>query len=324
MSAALQDDARRTDRAEAPPLLMEGLSAGFGARMVLTGVSLAVAAGAVTVLLGPNGAGKTTLLRAVCGRLEARHGTVRICGVDAEEAAARRLIGLAPQEIALYRPLTIRENLETFARLAGVPWRGLSARVGEVMARAGIAERAGERIDRLSGGWQRRANVAAALVGAPRLLVLDEPTVGIDAQAREDLAALVQRLAADGLAILLVTHDFAFAERVADRAAILKAGRLILEGGLADLLAARFKGRRMAEVTFGTVPDGARKAALATLGLAPADEPDLYCGLVADDPHAAAALIAALDAMGAAPRALALKAAGLEALYALAMREAAP
>ena len=320
MSAAAQDDARRTDRADAPPLLMEDLSAGFGARTVLSGVSLRLDPGAVTVLLGPNGAGKTTLLRAVCGRLAARAGTVRICGIAAEDAAARRLIGLAPQEIALYRPLTIRENLETFARLAGVPWRALSARVAEVMDRAGVAERAGERIERLSGGWQRRANVAAALVGAPRLLVLDEPTVGIDAKARDDLAAIVLRLAADGLAILLVTHDFAFAERVADKVAVLKAGRIVLEGALADLVAARFKGRRMAEVTFDAVPDAARTSALAGLGLTRGEEPALFSGLIADDPHAVAALIAALEAMGAAPRTLSLKAAGLDALYAHAMR----
>ncbi|MEP9350363.1 ABC transporter ATP-binding protein [Xanthobacter sp. KR7-225] len=320
MSATPQDDARRTDRADAPPLLMEGLSAGFGARMVLSGVSLRLDPGAVTVLLGPNGAGKTTLLRAACGRLAARAGSVRICGIAAEDAAARRLIGLAPQEIALYRPLTIRENLEIFARLAGVPWRALSARVAEVMDRAGVAERAGERVERLSGGWQRRANVAAALVGAPRLLVLDEPTVGIDAKARDDLAAIVLRLAADGLAILLVTHDFAFAERVADKVAVLKAGRIVLEGALADLVAARFKGRRMAEVTFDAVPDAARTTALASLGLARGEEPALFAGLIADDPHAVAALIAALEAMGAAPRTLSLKAAGLDALYAHAMR----
>lgn len=317
MSASPRPSQDRSDRAEAPPpLLIEGLDAGFGARVVLHGVDLSLAAGETTVVLGPNGAGKTTLVRAVCGRLKPRAGAVRICGVAAEDGAARHLIGLAPQEIALYGTLTIAENLQVFARLAGVPGAEVARRVEEVMARTGVAERARQRVDRLSGGWRRRVNVAAALVGAPRLLVLDEPTVGIDAVARDDLAGLVRQLAADGLAILLVTHNFAFAERVADRAAILVEGRIVREGPLDALLAAEFAGRRAVEVEFGDPPSDALAARMSALGLVRDTEPERFHGLVPEGAQAVADLIAGLDALGAKPRTLALKPAGLETLYA--------
>lgn len=298
-----------------PPLLVEGLEAGFGARTVLHGVDLRVAEGGITAVLGPNGAGKSTLVRAVCGRLQPRTGAVRICGLRAQESAARRLIGLAPQETALYTPLTIQENLEIFARLAGLPTGQARERARAIMDRAGISARAGERIDRLSGGWRRRANVAAALVGAPRLLVLDEPTVGVDAAAREDLIQLLLRLAADGLAILLVTHDFAFAERVAERVAFLVEGRIACEGALDALLASHFAGRRAVEIRFDAPPAADLSARIAALGLKPVAAPTDFIGLVADEASAVADLLAALKALGAMPRTLALKAAGLDTLY---------
>ncbi|MFS8040921.1 ABC transporter ATP-binding protein [Xanthobacter sp. AM33] len=308
----------------APPLAISGLHAGYGARAVLTGVDLVVPEGTVTALTGPNGAGKTTLVRAICGRIAPRDGAVEVCGVSAADGAARARIGLAPQDIALYRSLTISENLEVFASLAGVAGARVPARVADVMVRAGIADRRDERIDRLSGGWQRRANVAAALVGNPRLLVLDEPTVGVDAPARADLAALVRSLAAEGLGILLVTHDFAFAEMVADRVAILVAGTVALEGPLATLVAARFPHQRRVEATFAVPPDRAGRQALAARGLHDGADDTAFSGVVADTPEAAGDLIAALKAAGLAPRTLSLQAAGLDALYAAVTREAQP
>lgn len=316
MSASPRSLDARPDRDEAPPLDVEGLDAGFGTHLVLRGICLRLERGEVTVVLGPNGAGKTTLVRAICGRLRPRAGQVRICGMAAEDGAARALIGLAPQEIALYGALTIWENLEVFARLAGVPAGQVFHRVEEVMARSGLAERSRERIDRLSGGWRRRANVAAALVGAPRLLVLDEPTVGIDAAAREDLENLVRRLAADGLAILLVTHDFSFAERVADRVAFLLEGRIVREGPLKALIEAQFSGRRAVEIQFPHAPSETLRAQIAALGLARGAEPDRFHGLVADEARAVSDLIVALQGLGAEPRTIALKPAGLDTLYA--------
>ena len=316
MSAAAHHYDDPKDESPAPPLAILGLTAGYGARTVLAGVDLVLRAGTVTALVGPNGAGKSTLVRAICGRIPPRTGVIRICGIPAAESEARARIGLAPQDIALYRALTIAENLAVFARLAGVRRAEVAACVARVMARTGIEERANERIDRLSGGWQRRANVAAALVGNPRLLVLDAPTVGVDAPARADLAALVQRLAADGLGILVITHDFAFAEEVAERVAILSEGRIALEGRLASLIAARFPNQRRAAVTFATPPSPNGRQVLALRGLTGDDGGTSFSGVVSDTPEGAGGLIAALKVAGLVPRTIAFEAAGLDALYA--------
>ncbi|MEP9353254.1 ABC transporter ATP-binding protein [Xanthobacter sp. KR7-65] len=323
MSAAAQPSADQ-DFAGAPPLAITGLHAGYGPRRVLHGIDLTVPVGSVIALVGPNGAGKSTLVRAVCGRLAPSAGAVTVCGDPAAAGAARARIGLAPQEIALYRPLTIAENLAVFARLAGVAWREVPACIDRVMARTGITARRDERIERLSGGWQRRANVAAALVGSPRLLVLDEPTVGVDAPARADLADLVRSLAGDGLGILLITHDFAFAEAVAERVAILAGGRIALEGPLAELVAQHFPGQRRVEVTFAAPPDSAGRRVLADHGLAGGVDPAAFSGVVADTPEGAGGLIAALKGSGLVPRTIVFEAAGLDALYAAVTREPRP
>ncbi|WP_454915752.1 ABC transporter ATP-binding protein [Xanthobacter sediminis] len=296
-----------------PPLAVAGLQAGYGRTRVLHGVDLTVPAGCATVLMGPNGAGKSTLVRAVCGRLPALAGSVLVCGIPAGQAQARRAIGLVPQDIALYRALTLTENLAVFAELSGLGARAARVRVGEVLARTGTAARQDERIDRLSGGWQRRANLAAALVGAPLLLLLDEPTVGVDAPAREALAGLVRALVREGLGVLLVTHDFEFAEKVADRAAILMGGRIVLEGALADLLARRFAHRRLVELAFAAPLPAVSVALLATFGLAA--EGAAARGLIADTPRAVSELLARLETHGLPPRALTLKTPGLAALY---------
>lgn len=316
MSAAVHHYDDPKDDSPAPPLAILGLTAGYGTRTVLAGVDLVLPAGTVTALVGPNGAGKSTLVRAICGRLPPRTGVIRICGIPAADVEARARIGLAPQDIALYRALTIAENLAVFARLAGVRRADVAACVARVMARTGIEERANERIDRLSGGWQRRANVAAALVGNPRLLVLDEPTVGVDAPARADLAELVQRLAADGLGVLVITHDFAFAEEVAEHVAILSEGRIALEGRLATLVAARFPNQRRVAVTFAAPPSLAGRQVLAQRGLAGDPGGTSFSGVVADTPEGAGGLIAALKVAGLVPRTIAFEAAGLDALYA--------
>lgn len=206
-----------------------------GRRDILHGVSLALEAGTTTLLVGLNGAGKTTLLQAFYGGADRTGGSVTVGGLDPRhDRLARSRIGLVPQEIALYPRLTVSENIEVFAALSG---RSEGAAVAPILARVGLAGAAHQLVSALSGGMQRRANLACALVGRPSLLLLDEPTVGLDLAARQSFAADLRRLAGDtGVAILLTTHDLDESEALADRVAVLHAGRLIAEGSPAALI----------------------------------------------------------------------------------------
>jgi len=168
-----------------PILEVQAVRHAFGARQVLRGVSLEVRPGEIYALLGPNGAGKTTLVRAICGRLKPDSGEVRLVGRDPfSDGEARAALGLAPQAVALYPQLTVAENLQTFASLAGLKGKAVGAAVARAMAVTSTTERAGELVRRLSGGFQRRVNIAAAILADPKLLVLDEPTVGVDQTAK--------------------------------------------------------------------------------------------------------------------------------------------
>ncbi|HQS08109.1 MAG TPA: ABC transporter ATP-binding protein [Xanthobacteraceae bacterium] len=306
-----------------PVLEMAHVSASYGTRAVLHDASLAVSAGEITVLLGPNGAGKTTLIRAVCGRLRPDHGTVRVKGHAAHLSEARRRIGLVPQELALYPSLTVRENLDIFARLAGMPRAEIAGRVGAVMEAAGVAARANERIDRLSGGWKRRANIAAALVGEPALLVLDEPTVGVDRAALAGFADLLRALAAGGLAVLIVTHDLEQAAAVADRVAILVNGHVALEGPMHELVARRFGGARRVELRWSHPPDGDTRAHLVALALQSDPTGTTYTGGLAAGTGALADLLLTLEQRHVMPREVSVREPDLAALYADVLAEAA-
>ena len=252
------------------PAVLEVVDAhkSLGGRAVLRGVGLRAARGEILALLGPNGAGKTTLIRTICGRLELDAGRVRVGGLDPRESVhARRRLGLVPQEIALYPELTARENLEILGRLAGVERAALAARVDEALAWTALTDRAGERVDRLSGGMKRRLNLAAGTLHGPDLLLLDEPTVGVDPGAREVIHEALEALRERGLAILLTTHDLDQAAELADRIVILSAGRTRAEGSLEELLEASFGGAREVSVTLGREPTTAQRDLLDGLGL---------------------------------------------------------
>ena len=214
----------------------------LGDKTVLQDVSLGLCAGEITVLLGPNGAGKTTLMRALYGGVALSGGSILIAGMDPRcESKARRRIGFVPQEVALYPRLTVRENLETFAVLAGL--RRCEARLGasKVLDTAGLSEAEDRLVAVLSGGMQRRVNIACGLVGARSLLLLDEPTVGVDIEARHAVHATLRRLAsATGIVLLLTTHDFEEAGLLADRLLILHRGQLIADGRPRDLIESRY------------------------------------------------------------------------------------
>jgi len=210
----------------------------FGARVAVDGVTLHVAAGEIYGLLGPNGAGKTTTILLVCGVLPRDGGHVLVDGVDLDSGPeARARIGLAPQWLGLYPDLTGRENLEFWGRMYGLERAALSQAVDATLSSVGLLDRARDLVATYSGGMMRRLNLASALLHRPPLLVLDEPTVGVDPQSRNAIFEHVARLRAEGTAILYTTHYMEEAERLCDRIGIIDGGRLRAEGTRRELVA---------------------------------------------------------------------------------------
>jgi ABC-2 type transport system ATP-binding protein len=255
-----------------PVLEVRGATKRFGSNAALQGVDLRIGAGEIYALLGPNGAGKTTLIRAISGRLGLDAGEIRIEGHSPRQRAARRLFGLVPQSIALYPHLTARENLIALGRLSGVPAREIATAADRALARISLSERAGDLTETLSGGMQRRLNIAAGTLHHPRLLLLDEPTVGVDVVAREEIHALLRELRGDGLAVLLTTHDLDQASELADRVGILAAGRLLAQGPPDVLVQEIFDGARELIVTLSRTPEQGARELLTAAGLAPLEQ----------------------------------------------------
>jgi ABC-2 type transport system ATP-binding protein len=204
------------------------------------GIDFAVRRGEIFGLLGPNGAGKTTVLSIICTLLRPTSGDVTLCSQDMvrSPARSRSLFGLAPQEIALYPSLTARENLHYFGSLYGLSGRILRGRIDECLALVGLSDRGGTRIDTFSGGMKRRANLAAAILHSPRVLFLDEPTVGIDAQSRNLILENLKTLRDDGATIVYTTHYMEEAENLCERVAIMDRGKIIAEGSPRSLITA--------------------------------------------------------------------------------------
>ncbi len=200
-------------------------------------VSFAVAAGEIYGLLGPNGAGKTTCISMIAGLLRPDSGQVMVEGADfwSNPARAQRIMGVVPQEIALYEELTGRENLEFWGRLAGLRAHEARPRATEVLEALALVDRAKDPVKTYSGGMKRRINIGCALMHRPRLLLLDEPTVGIDPQARMNILDFVRRLCSDGTAVLYTTHYLEEAETLCARIGIIDRGKLLAEGTLPEL-----------------------------------------------------------------------------------------
>ena len=216
---------------------VEGLRKSFGTLAAVDGLSFAVGDGEIFGLLGPNGAGKTTTINMVCGVLRPDAGRVRLAGHDvwADPLAAKRSLGVVPQEIAVYEDLTARDNLSFWGSLYGLAGQALKARVDEALAAVGLAERAGSRVATFSGGMKRRLNLCMGLLSRPRVLLLDEPTVGIDPQARLGILEVVREVARGGTAVLYTTHYMDEAEELCDRIAIIDQGRILTVGTLEEL-----------------------------------------------------------------------------------------
>ncbi|MFI5623654.1 ABC transporter ATP-binding protein [Nocardioides sp. NPDC051685] len=208
------------------------LARSFGSVRAVDGISFRIERGETYGLLGPNGAGKTTVISMVSGVLAADSGSILVDGLEMHPGALRAKadIGYVPQDVALYPDLTGRENLFFFASLYRIGRREARSRVAEVLDIVGLADRAGDRVQKYSGGMKRRLNIAVGLIHRPRLLVLDEPTVGVDPQSRNAILDSVERLSTEGMGVLYTTHYMEEAERLCDRVAIMDLGRLVAEG----------------------------------------------------------------------------------------------
>ena len=226
-------------RAAPDVLRCTDLRRSFGPVTAVDGISFRIRGGETYGLLGPNGAGKTTVISMVAGVLAADSGSILVDGVEMHPGAygAKAAIGYVPQDVALYPDLSGRENLLFFASLYGMGRRRARGRVDEVLDIVGLADRAGDRVEKYSGGMKRRLNIAVGLIHQPRLLVLDEPTVGVDPQSRNSILESVERLSAEGMGVLYTTHYMEEAERLCDRVAIMDLGKMVAEGSPKQLAA---------------------------------------------------------------------------------------
>ena len=267
-----------------PPVLScIGLVKRFGDRVAVEQVGFEIGPGEIYGLLGPNGAGKTTTMKLLCGLLTPDAGSITIAGQQAvANLAVRGLVGYVPQDVALYPDLTARENLAFLGRLYRLDRRTLASRIAEALALTDLSDRADERVDAYSGGMRRRLNIAAGLLHHPRLLILDEPTVGVDPQSRHAILERVQDLGHEGLAVVYTTHYMEEAERVCDRVGIIDHGHLVAEGTRRQLVAQLGEHDR---IELGSSGDLDRLAAICrgVKGVTEAAAGDLAVQLVAED-----------------------------------------
>jgi ABC-2 type transport system ATP-binding protein len=275
-----------------PPSGLEvvDLAKSYGRQRVFSDVSLHAEHGEVLALLGPNGAGKTTIVSIIAGLRQPDAGTVHALGVDVlrDPRRIRPVLGLAAQNVAIYPTHTVNENLRFFGRINGLWGRRLTVAVDELVETLDLGETRHRLAGTLSTGQQRRLHTACALVHRPSLILLDEPTVGADAQSRAGLVAFVARLAADGAIVLYTTHYLTEVENLASRVVIIGHGQVLASGTVNELIARHSRSEVVLRID-GPVPDIPWPGAIAADGV---------LRLPADDP--AMALVRAVDAIGEA------------------------
>jgi ABC-2 type transport system ATP-binding protein len=220
-----------------PVIEVSNLRKKYGEIEALRGVSFTVGAGEIYGLLGPNGAGKSTTIGVLCGLVRPDAGQASLNGIDIARRPvdARRVLGVVPQEVALYSEFSARDNLAFFGRLYGLAGSALASAIDRVLAKVSLEDRAKEPIERFSGGMLRRLNIAAGLLHDPKVVLMDEPTVGLDPQTRANILDLVRSIAAGGAAIVYTTHYLDEAERLCDRIGIIDHGVILAEGTLQEL-----------------------------------------------------------------------------------------
>jgi ABC-2 type transport system ATP-binding protein len=294
----------------AAALSLRGLGKDYGARTAVGAIDLDVVRGECLGLLGPNGAGKTTTISMACGVVTPTRGTVAVGGRDLhrEPFAAKARLGLVPQELAIYEDLSGLQNLRYFGALYGLARATLAERIAWALGVVGLRDRAADLAKHYSGGMKRRLNLAAGLLHRPELLILDEPTVGVDPQSRNHIFETVRRLQQDGMTIVYTTHYMEEVEALCDRVAIIDAGAIVTTGTVAALIAAH-AGKGITLELGGDVDAAAAAAAAhatvertgATLRVVPA------AGL--------APVIAAIEGAGATVARIASREGNLEAAF---------
>ncbi len=246
-------------------LVLRGLGKDYGTRKAVGAVDLDVVRGECLGLLGPNGAGKTTTVSMACGVITPSRGTVAIGGIDLrrDPHAAKAKLGLVPQELAIYDELSAVQNLRYFGALYGLAGAALASQIDWALDVVGLRDRAAEQAKKYSGGMKRRLNLAAGLVHKPELLILDEPTVGVDPQSRNHIFETVKTLRAQGMTVIYTSHYMEEVEALCDRVAIMDGGSIIATGSIAELVA-KHAGKGITLALAGSADEIAAAATAAT------------------------------------------------------------
>ena len=311
--------AHRQDEYDQPEgdalLALRGIGLSYGSHPALQNVSLELFAARILVLMGPNGAGKSSLLRVLTGAVRPDRGETARAGRLAAGTAGRHPISLVPQDIALYSWLTAAENCLAFARIGGVGRAAARRLAHRALALTQCEHVAHVPVARLSGGYKRRINIAAALATEPALLVLDEPTAGVDLDARRAIWQILLNLKALGCGIVIVTHDFGEADALADDVAFLDRGRLVARGDPTGLLATLYGQGKVIDVTLGRRPTESETVELMALGLTPTPVDTVWTTFHAAEGWNADTFAASFVARGFAIDELRLRDPGIELLY---------
>ncbi len=291
-------------------LTVAGARKTFGSVLALDGATLTLREGELLALLGPNGAGKTTLIRAISGRVLLDAGEIRLFGRPLVSRQTPPELGIVPQELAVYPSLTARENLASFARLQGLSSNDVSAQVKWALAATALEDRADEPVKSFSGGMKRRLNIACGVIHRPRLVLLDEPTVGVDPQSRERIYDMLTDLTRAGVSLLLTTHHLEEAEARCNRTVIIDHGKVIAAGTMSELVDRTVGRHRIVTLTLdapiASLPAGVEVAA---------DDARVVRARVADVARELPGLLSAIAAEGRAVEDVEVRGPSLQSVF---------
>ena len=291
-------------------LTVTGARKKFGDVTALDGATLSLRQGELLALLGPNGAGKTTLIRAISGRVQLDAGEIRVFERTLAGRKTAPELGIVPQELAVYPLLTARENLEAFGRLQGLSSSDVADRVKWALAVTALEERANESVKGFSGGMKRRLNIACGVIHRPKIVLLDEPTVGVDPQSRERIYDMLGALTREGVSLLLTTHHLEEAEARCTRTVIIDHGKVIAGGTLNELVE-----RTIGRYRLVTLRTSAPMAAAPAGAAIDKDDPRLVTAKVADVARDLPALLAAVSAEGRAVEDVEVRGPSLQSVF---------